>query len=628
MGDQAVAVVEMRSGCDGQCPGWTQLGFPWHESIISDVAFSADGKTIATVSPDGTLRTWSGDDLAPHHVFAVDTSDDALLALADDGRRLGYASGKSLQWFDLSRGRRDGAAEALPAEAVALRPVPGSDGFVLALEDGTVRGPNDFSLALGRRVLAAAVDAQATRVAISHNAEAGPHMEFGAVGVFDLVSGERLLDVKTHRAGEDPDPSAYLMPAHHLAFSPDGTRLAGGGYGLQIWSSETGLLELDPGWQGNTFESKVTELAFAPDGQSVTFIADLAVPVAMAVDAEQPTRRFADDVLGRALAESRSRIVVGSGDGTLRLFERGTAQPLAVVEGPSAGVVALGFSAHADELFAGLSDGTLLVLPLDGSPMRSVPAHTDELNGLLVVPEAGLLVTGAHDGSLRAWDSDTLAAVATIGERGAPVFALTRCGELGGVLAARADGTVDRIELDPPAVTQSFAAHDKEVTGVACTEDGTRIVTVSEDGTGKLWSAQGKPLATLLASEGKRAYQAVVFVAGPEASRPAIVSGEAFLGGDALRRWTIPTHGEPRATAIAKLKFGVTRLVPMPGADAVVGANLETGGATIWDATDGTIVASFPGVRGTTMAVAVSADGNAIASGTTGNERAIRVWRR
>lgn len=622
------AVVETREGCGGECPGWSQLGFPWHESFIEDVAISADGTTVASVSLDGTLRIWKGDALQPHHVFVVPTgNDDAHLALSADGGRLGYVRGSTLQWFDLRQGRRDGAPERFAAPLVALLPVRGSDAFVVALQDGTVRGPEGCSLALERKVVTAAVDDRGERIAISHNAEQGPHMEFGAVAIFDLGSGKRLVDVKTHHAGEQPHPSAILMPAYHLAFSPDGKQVAGGGYGLQVWNAETGMLEADAGWEGNTFEGKVTELGFTPDGKAVTFIADLAVPVRMALHANKPERTFEDTVTGRELARSESRVVLGSGDGTLRLFDRGTNRQLAVAEGPSAGVVALGFSPDATRLLVGQSDGALLELPLDGAEPRSHAAHADEINGLVVAAEAGLLVTGAHDGSLRAWKVDTLAPAATITERGAPVFTLTQCGA-GLVVAGRADGTVDRIELDPPRLADTWTAHGKEVTGVACNKDATHIATVSEDGSGKLWSADGTLLGTLRAPEGKRAYQAVVFVTGDESGSEAILTGEAFLSGDALRRWTIPERGDPSPTSIATLKLGVTRLTTMPGADAIVGANLDSGGATIWNAKDGSVVASLPGSGGTTMAVAVSADGKAIATGTTGNERAVRVWRR
>ena len=618
-------VVERRDDCGGLCPGWSQLAFAWHESLIGDVAISEDGETIATVSLDGTLRIWQGDTLAPHHMFVVPTGDDALVvALSADGERLGYGWDASLQWFDLAKGTRDGV-QTLPSPLVALVSVPGSSEFVVASEDGTVRGPGSFSLALDRKIVTAAVDPTGTRLAVSHNAEAGPHMEFGAVGIFDLETAERVVDVKTHRADEAPHPSAYLTPAHHLAFSADGKRLAAGGYSLQVWDATTGHLETDTGWEGNPFEGRVSEVSFDPGGESVTFVANLSVPVRMRLDDDRPVPRFGDDVVGRELAVSASRIILAASDGAVRSFDRKTDRPLAIVEGPPAGVVVLAFVPDGRTILAGLSDGALFELPLGGPAPTIHPAHGDEIDGLAIDPTTGTLLTGAHDGSLRAWRLDPIAPVATLSERGAPVFTLTYCGGSKLALAGRADGTVERIELDPPRIVDQWTAHTKEVTGVACSRDGTRIATVSEDGTGKLWSQEGKDLGTLAAPEGKRAYQAVVF-AGADADSEALVTGEAFLGGDALRRWTVPATGDPRPQSIASLKYGVTRLAPLPGTDYIVGADLGNGGATIWNALDGSIVAQFPGVRGTTMALAVSADGQTIATGTTGNERAVRVW--
>jgi WD40 repeat protein len=57
---------------------------------VIDVAFSPDGKTLATSSSDGTVRLWDGPTLEP--IMTIATDAQGKLAFSPDGARLAYAA--------------------------------------------------------------------------------------------------------------------------------------------------------------------------------------------------------------------------------------------------------------------------------------------------------------------------------------------------------------------------------------------------------------------------------------------------------------------------------------------------------------------------------------------------------
>jgi len=169
-------------------------------------------------------------------------------------------------------------------------------------------------------------------------------------------------------------------------------------------------------------------------------------------------------------------------------------------------------------------------------------------------------------------------------------------------------------------VTKRFKGHDHQIYGAAFTPDGSRVVTASWDKSIRIWDVQSAKLVKKVSGAHDGRIYNVVIPRG--ASEPIAVSG----GTDkTVRIWNYQTGKKIRTV---KLKRKVRQLTTNHQGTRIFASSVGFH-ADAWidviDASSGKVISTYGGHDFTTMAMAVSRDGDTVYS-SGGYQNQIHKW--
>ncbi|UKY55085.1 trypsin-like peptidase domain-containing protein [Streptomyces inhibens] len=527
-----------------------------HTGTVESVAFSPDGRTLATGSDDHSVRLW-----------------------------------------DMATGKRrtvlTGHTNAV--DSVAFSP----DGHTLATgsDDGTVRLQD---MATGK-----------DRTALTDHADWRNSVAFGPDGR-TLATGStddswQLLDVAD---GKKHTPlTGHTGMVDSVAFSPDGHTLATGNDDgtTQLWDVATGKKRTT--LTGHT--DAVYSVAFSPDGHTLATGNDDGTTQLWDVATGKKRTTLTghtDAVYSVAFSPDGHTLATGSADNTTQLWDVATGKKRTTLTGHTDTVYSVAFSHDGHTLATGSKDKSVRLWDVAGKNRTTLTDHTNAVDAVAFSPDGRALAAGSDNGAVRLWDAATGKKRTTLTGHTDTVYSVAFSPDGRTLATSSADHTVRLWDAATGKKRTTLTGHTDTVYSVAFSPDGHTLATGSRDATVRLWDvATGKKRTTLTGHTD--AVSSVAF--SPDGHTVATGSTD-----DVVRLWDVAS-GKERTTLTGHAgPVGSVAFSP-DGHTLATGSTDHT--ARLWDmATSGTR-ATLTGHTAEVWWVAFSPDGSTLATGSADN---------
>jgi tricorn protease-like protein len=151
-------------------------------------------------------------------------------------------------------------------------------------------------------------------------------------------------------------------------------------------------------------------------------------------------------------------------------------------------VVSVAVTPDGSKIVSGSKDNTIKIWDLGtGQCLRTLTGHTDIVWSVALTPDGTKIVSGSDDKTIKVWDLKTGALLRTLTGHTGPVESVAVSPDGSKIASGSGDETLKVWDLNTGALLGTLTGHPDEVNSVAVTRDGSKIVSGCVDGTIDVW---------------------------------------------------------------------------------------------------------------------------------------------
>jgi WD40 repeat protein len=445
---------------------------------VNSVAYSPDGRYIASGSRDNTIKLWDAQSGRELRTLFGHTDGVDALQFSPDGRFI--ASGSSdttIKIWEAGTGRE---IRTLTGHAGVVRTVAYSpDGRFIASGssvDSTIR---IWEAGTGRKIRS--IDSTGIET-LSYS----PNGKYIASGSLD--NSIRLWQAGTGR--EILTLAGRSSWVRAVAYSPDGKYIASGSMDRTVRIREAGTGRETRIFSGHT--ASIRAVAYSPDGRYIASgSADTSLRIWEAGNGReiQTLLGYGSVVKSVVYSPDGRFIVSGSLDSTIKIWDSLTGKELRTLSGHSAAVNSLAFSPDGLYLVSGASDNTVKIWDMGNlRELRTLRGHASPVMSVSYSPDGRYIAFGFQDGTISIRDAESSEEWQILSGYSKHIkSSLTYSPNSRFLASTMEDNSIVIFDVESGDVQRRLLGHTGKVYDLAYSPNGLYLVSASLDGTTRTW---------------------------------------------------------------------------------------------------------------------------------------------
>ncbi len=589
-----------------------------HAEKIEAIAYSPDGRYIATGSSDRTIKIWEA--ATGRELRALNSSNTGgittqikALAYSPDGRVLASSGNDGkLRLWDTASGQERAVinGHAKTVQALAFSP----DGRWLASGGTEDQAVKIWEVATQRELhTLSGHRAWITALAFSPNGQTLVSGDVtGVLKIWEASTGSRLHSLNAHKDR-----------IRSLAFSADGERLASGGNdaAVHIWQTRAGQLQKSLPPQA----APIVAVAFANNSQQLLLCANdhtikrFDIATANELTNKELTKLTKAENLNRyqtAVFSPNSQGLAAC-DGTRDVVVRqttaqATADTLTLTSRVNP-VKAVAFSPDGRWFATGNQDTSLTLWEtFSGRAVGTLYGNAGSINALAFSPDNQTLASGSYGGVIKLWEVIAAREVKSWQAHNEGINALVFSADGQRLFSASVDAAIKSWDATSGRELAKLTGHQGEVTALSLSVDGKLLASASADQTAKLWDAASGALIRTLPRED-----------GPLFAVALTSDGKQIATGGAARVVTMRDTASGAQIRALNANGRILSLVFTPDNNTLA-AGHSGAAIQLWDANTGQARATLNGHSGAVNALSFHPEGAWLVSGS--DDGSARLW--